>query len=656
MSDITIPGISSRRGMDTARMVDDLMEIERIPVRRLERDVERFEIQRRTWQDLGRNLTDLRDAARTLYGIDNPFRNRLGRSSDSAVLTVSASRQAREGSTEITVLQTAGRDRFASPPVDRDYRVPAGVYSFTLGETTRSFRYGGGPLPDFIEQVNGRVSDVVRASIVPDTSRTRRIVFEGQGEGAAARLSFGEAALDLAEEIGLLAPPRPEKSLSLLDREALRLEPGEEQTLRLDQPFVIESGMVLQFEARTEDLPREPWEAPPVPPGPELPRPGSVTLQDVTVQDEIFDLDLPSIAPPEPPARVEDNRAITMFGAGRESELPAVPETERFETVTIPAERLLREADAFLLANRNTDRALEIRNIRILDPDAREGHVPTQAIETARDARILYSGIEVTRPANAIDDLIPGVTLNLRRASPEPVRVDIEPDREGAKDAIINFVGFYNQAVRDVNIYTRTDRALIDQVEYFTAEERERMEERLGIFQGETTLNQLRSRMQTIMMDSYGGADDTLRLLAQIGISSNAAGGGSLDLSRMRGYMEINEATLDRALDSNFTALGRLFGRDTTGDLIMDTGAAVAMERYITPYVRTGGIIAGRSSGLDTRIGQTETRIDRYNERLETTEQRLRREFGRMEGALEQMEEQTRSLDNLPGINSRPNR
>lgn len=650
MSDITIPGISSRRGMDTTKMVEDLMEIERIPVRRLERDVEAYEIQRRTWQDLGRNLSDLRDAARTLYGIDNPFRNRTGRADEPSVVSVSATRQAREGSEEITVLQTAGRDRFASPSIARDFRVQAGVYEFTLGDTTRSFRYSGGTLQDFADQVNRRVADVVRVNVVPDTRTTQRIVFEGQGEGAEARLSFGGAARELVQEIGLLSPPRPDHSTGILDDQPLRLEPGQEETIPLPRPFAIEPGMVLQYEARTEEIPREPWEPPPAPPGPELPSPGSVTLEGITIQDEIFELDLPRYESPEPPEIVEDNRAMTLIGDGRRVDLPPVPERDSFETVTIQADLLPRNAESFAFANRNTDRILEIRNVRILDPDARDGATPVHAIETARDARILYSGLEITRPTNAIDDLIPGVTLNLRRASPDPVRIDVEPDRETAKDAIINFVGFYNQAVRDINIYTRTDRALIDQVDYFSPEERERMESRLGIFQGETTLNQLRSRMQTIMMEAYGGADDPLRLLAELGISSNASGGGALDLSRMRGYMEINEATLDRALESNFAAVGRLFGRDTTGDLIMDSGAAVAMERFITPYVRTGGIIAGRSSGLDSRISQTETRIDRYNDRLETTEQRLRREFGRMEGALDQLEDQSRSLDNLPGI------
>ena len=633
-------------------MVEDLMEVERRPVRRLERDVETYETQRRTWQDLGRNLTALRDASRALYGFDTPFRNRIGEVSNPAALSVAVSRQAEEGSEEITILQTAGRDRFASAQVERDFRVEPGLYEFTLGDLTRSFRFGGGTLREFADQINSRIPDVVRASIVPNTSTTRTLVLEGRREGAEAQLSFGQASLDLAERIGLIAPPEPDQSLSLLMETPLRLEPQQEETLRLDTRFNVQPGMVLQFEARMEEIPREEWVPPPIPPGPEFPERGGVTLEDVTVMNELFDLDLPEPPSPEPPEVIEDNRAVTISGDGRQVELPPLPESGRFQRVTVEADQLPGTAEEFQFLNRNTYRALEIRNIRLFDPSVREGATPMNALESARDARLLYSGVEITRPTNEVDDLIPGVTLNLRRAAPDPIRIDVMPDREASKDAVINFVGNYNQVVRDINIYTRNDPAIIDQVDYFTPEERERMEERLGIFQGESLLNQLRSRLQTIMMDSYGGSDDTLRLLAQIGISSSASRGGGVDVSRMRGYMEINEATLDRALDADVNAVGRLFGRDTTGDLTMDTGAAVAMERYVTPYVRTGGIIAGRSSGLDTRIGQTESRIERYNERLEGTEERLRSEFGRMEAAIDQLEEQSRSLDNLPGINS----
>lgn len=652
MSDISIPGISNNRGMDTARMVDDLMEVERIPLRRIERDVEQFQLQRETWQSMGRTLSGLRDAARRLYGFENPFRDRLAQSSNTQILTATASRQAPEGMTEISVLQTAGRDRLASNSLPRDTRVAPGNYTFTLGEMTRSFRFGGGTLDEFSEQVNRRVGDVVRTVVVPDTSSTRIIIFEGQGEGSGARLSFGDASEALMERIGVMAPARPERSVALLQDEVIRLEPGQQETLSLDQPFRVDPEMVLRFEARTIESPREPWTPPPTPPGPALPERGTTSFGGVTIRDEVPSLDLPEIPRPEPPPLVEDNRAVTIAGGGDTQLLPEVPRDEEFRTVTVPARDLISQAEQFQFNNRNTDRTLEIRNISIVDPEHRGDSQPANALETARDARILYSGIEITRSSNQVDDLIPGVTLTLRRPSPDPVEIEVSPNREAAKEAIIEFVGYYNQVVRDINIYTRNDRSIVDQIDYFTDAERETMEARLGIFQGDSSLNQLRTRMQTILMNPYPTGDDSgLRLLAQIGVSSNASGlGGGVDTSRMRGYMEINEAQLDRVLEEDFAAVGRLFGQDTDGDLVVDSGAALAMEQFTTSYVQTGGIIASRSNSLNTRIDQAETRIGRINEQLERTEQRLRVEFGRMDGALQQLQEQSRSLDNLQGL------
>ena len=655
MSDISIPGISGNSGMNTSRMIDDLMEVERRPVRRMETRVETYESQQNAWRSMGRALGRLRDTSRTMYGFENPFRDRLADVSNPSVLTANASRQAREGIEELTVLQTAGSDRFASAPLDRDYRVPAGQYEFSVGDDTRSLRFGGGSLQDFVDDVNRRAEDVVRLSLVPDTPQTRVLIIEGQEEGAEATLSFGGAAAALMEETGVMAPARPDRRVNLLEGDGLRLAPGQDEDLPLGRRFVVDPGMVLRFEARTIDIPRQPWTPPKTPPGPDLPEAGGVTIQDITIQNEQLGFDLPEPPPAEPPERVDDNRALTMLGpGGAESLLPALPEAESYQSVEIPASQLMSSITGFSLTNRNTDRALEIRNLEILDPNQRGGGSPRNALDTARDARIRYNGIEITRSTNDIDDLIPGVTVTLRRPSDEPVEIDVQPDRETAKDAIIEMVGFYNQVIRDINIYTRNEQGLIDQIEYFDEAERETMQERLGIFQGDSALNQLRSRMQTIMMNAYEtGPDSPLRMLAEIGISTNASGStGSVDATRLRGYLEINESQLDDALARDFEAVGRLFGTDTDGDLVVDRGVAVALEQYLSPYVRTGGIVASRTDSLDTQIDQTEDRITRYNERLEDYEQELRNDFGRMEGMMEQLEESSRALDRLGGPSS----
>ncbi len=635
--------------MDTSKMVDDLMEVERIPVRRMERQVETYETQRQTWQSLSRQVGRLRDTARSLYGFENPFRDRIASSSNESIIRATATRQASEGLDEVTVLQTAGRDRFASHPLATDYRVPSGKYDFSVGEESRSFRFTGGSLRDFASEINRRMEGIVKATVVPNTSTSSVIIFEGQREGAEAQLNFGEDAVSFMEEIGVLTQPRPEKSISLLHDETLLLEPGSSEQLRLPAPFDIEEGMVLRFQARSENLEREEWTPPDAPPGVEPDTPGETTLKDVTVRNELLGFDLPEPEVPQPPPFREDNQAMSILGGGTEQALPALPTSDSFTKVEIPASELLTRTTGFTFQNRNTHRNLEVRNIEILDPNIRSGSVPVNALETARDARLEYSGVEIQRNSNEIDDLIPGVTLSLRRSSPEPVEIDVQPDRERGKEKIIEFIGYYNQVIRDINIYTRTEQTLIDQIEYFSESERETMEERLGIFQGDSSLNQLRNRMQTIMMNPYDtGPEGSFRLLSQIGISTNASGAGSgYDASRLRGYLEINESVLDDALARDFQSAGLLFGRDSDGDLSVDSGAAVALEQFVTPYVRTGGIIAGRTDGINTRIDQTQNRITRYNDRLEDYEQQLRIDFGRMEGMMQQLEESSQALDRL---------
>ena len=405
--------------------------------------------------------------------------------------------------------------------------------------------------------------------------------------------------------------------------------------------------MVLRFEARIQELDKDI----PLPINQRLPQAGDVRYKGITIQNEGSDFHVP---PSTSVQEVFDNKVFTVNGISESRLLDALPDSPAFQMVEVASEQLPSSITSFLFDNKNTGRAVEIRNISIINPKMRGDHAPQQALSTARDARILYKGVEVQRNSNTIDDLIPGVTLTLHREDEAAVEIAVQPNRENAKNAIIGLIGFYNQVIRDINIYTRNDATLIDQIEYFSEEERETMRERLGILQGDSSLNQLRSRMQNIMANSYNtGVDSPYRILAQIGISTNANGAASgVDTTRLRGYLEINEAELDEALATNFEATARLFGNDSDNDLIADTGAAVTLTQFITPYVQTGGIISNRTTSLSGRIQNTETQIGRYNEKLEDYEQNLRNEFGQMEGALQQLQENSRAFDNLGNTNN----
>ena len=132
MSDINIPGVSSR--FNTDKMIERLMEVERIPLTRLEDQLAVYKNQKTYWQDINRSITRVRDTARNLYSFQNPFLNRKAFSSDPGALSATADRTAVEEKKELRIIQVAAADRFLSGSLPRDFRVLEGDYKFTIGE------------------------------------------------------------------------------------------------------------------------------------------------------------------------------------------------------------------------------------------------------------------------------------------------------------------------------------------------------------------------------------------------------------------------------------------------------------------------------------------------------------------------------------------
>ncbi len=302
------------------------------------------------------------------------------------------------------------------------------------------------------------------------------------------------------------------------------------------------------------------------------------------------------------------------------------------------------------IKNANTHREIRLQEVVIFDPDARGDYTPVNPIETASDALVELDGIEARRSSNTIDDLLPGVVLNLHKPSDSPVEISIEPDKELIKNTIIEFVGYYDELIADLNILTGRSEDIVDEITYLTDEQREDALGMLGLLQGDITLMQLKSRLQTIVMNPYEtSAGRGLALLDQIGISTNAVGSrtGSLNRSRLRGYLEIDEEALDQAIQSNLPAVKELFGRDTDADLVVDSGVAFELDSYIRPYVETGGLISTRIDTIDGRIARTSNRIETEQEKLDRKEQEYRRQFATMEASLNSLEQSSQQIENF---------
>ncbi|MDR2552477.1 MAG: flagellar filament capping protein FliD [Treponema sp.] len=662
MSDIYVPGIRSR--LNTGGIVEDLMKVERIPRDRAEKQIETLQTEKGYWQEIGRRITTLRESSRSLYSFQNPFSERVALSSDESVLTAIATRQAIEQERTFTVKQVAKADRFLSNPLDASYKVPAGIYGFTVGNDEISINYRGGSLKDFAEILSRRGRGKIQASVLTVEQGTQSLLVESLLTGSENRLGFSGAAEPLARSLGIgEKPPKLPQAASLPDKAVLREEvltlgAGKQASIGLNEnarALSAEKGVVLRFETSTRVNPQE-AAGDDRPPGPGLPQSGSISYGGITIENDSSSVPVPEWVPSSRPVRVDDPAMLSLrFTDGSTAALPVVQDSTGF----IPGQISLDEfgggkaVASMELVNNNTHRDLFIRNVSILNPSTppEQDFKPQNALSSAQDAIVVMDGIEVKRPGNDISDLIPGVTLTARSPSDKPVSLKVEPDRETVKEAIITMVGNYNRLMAELNVITRNDERVVRELSYLSAEEQGEMLKRMGTFSGDSMLNQFKNGLQRAVTSPYPTQEEQeLSMLAQIGIGTDVRRSGAsagYDPSRLRGYLEIDEKVLDEALRIKLPAIQQLFGSDTDGDLIVDTGIGHAVETLSKPYVETGGVVALKTGTLDSRIDQEQRRIATLDRQLEAKEASLKRQYGNMESAYNRMEKMGTSLDNF---------
>ncbi|MDR2211110.1 MAG: flagellar filament capping protein FliD [Spirochaetaceae bacterium] len=660
MSDIYIPGVKSRLNTDT--IIEELMKVERIPRERSERQIETLETEKGYWQEMGRRIGSLRESARSLFSFQNPFNDRIARSSDESVLSGAATRQAVEQERSFIVKQVAKADRFLSDPLDPSYRVKAGNYTFKVGSDEITLNYRGGTLNDFAEVLNRRGRGKIQAGVLSVESGTKSLLIESLVTGAENRLSFSGAAEELVHSLGIGRRAQETPESSLPDRAAvsdgpLTVEAGKTAAIefpRTAQELSAREGMILSFETSTKVTPPAGGEAPAAPQGPLIPGAGSVSYGGITVENDSSSVSLPEWTPPPVPVRVDDPQMLFLrFTDGSSASLPVVKDSSGFVTGSVKLDELGpgKTVGSLEIVNHNTHRDLSIRNVSVYNPAPPPEFRADNAISTAQDAIIVMEGIEIKRPSNDISDLIPGVTVTAKSPSDKPVTLAIEPDREGVKDSIIALVGNYNRLMAELNVLTRNDDRIVQELDYMTAEEQTELRNRLGTFSGDSMLNQFKNRLQRAVTNPYPvQVEETSMLLAQIGIGTDVRRAGAstgYDPARLRGYLEIDEKVLDAALQRDIRSIQQLFGLDTDGDLIVDSGVAHSLDTITKPYVETGGVISLKTGTIDSRIDQEKRRVATLDRQLEAKEDALKRQYGRMESAYSRMEKMGTSLDNF---------
>ncbi len=678
---LSIPGVSDK--YKTNDLVESLMEVERLPLKREESNLEKYQGQQNVWRDVNQKVTALKESVKDLYSFENPFNSKNTESSDAAAITADADRDADLGEFKIEVIQEATTDRFLSGNIDKNYKVEAGQYVFGVGDKTISFNWKGGKLSDFVKALNKRGTDLVKASVIGVSKKNSALLIESLKEGAENKLVFKDKALEFAKAIDMVGDAKLETTSLSSSLQEYSVPTTSDTVVQEKMPALSKSG--VSMENGKISIPARNAIEIPITAGlndsgrqmleftfkaeesvditenynnslltPDLPEAGSVTFGGITVYNEKSDASLDSLLVQEetvPLQPIDDTNYLAIRNKDG-TEIPVDISTFPVDedgnvTVSLSLDDY-PDAEGLVVRNSSTGKALTMSVPQSFDAAQSRGFNPNHAVSEAGDAVLKYEGITITRSSNDIDDVVPEVTLHVHNKTEKAATITVSSDKESVKNALITFVGNYNQVVAEINILTSNKPEVITELDYLSSEEQEKAKERLGMFQGDFTLTNGKNTMQRIIAASYPHSEFAeITMLNQIGISTNASTNStSYSASRLRGYLEIDEKKLDSAIDNNLEDIKKLFGFDKDGDLIADDGIAYLLDKQATSWTQSGGIIASKMNTLSTQIENSNKKISELQTQLDRTETNLKTKYSNMEGTLNNLESQQKSLQN----------
>lgn len=677
MAGINIPGVTNQ--YNTNETVEKLMQIERIPLTREQKTLDSYKAQQDAWRSVNRKMTELRDSVKTLYSFDNPFNNKITSSTEEYAITADATRKATYESFKVDVIQPATADRFLTSELDSDTKVPAGTYTYKINDKSITMRWKGGSLQDFSNALNRRGGELLKTRVIGASKGKKTLSIESQKTGSENRLTFEDDAKTFAESSGMIIRVKPktiEFGTNRNDYRNIQPETPEQErlpqisaanlkisgenvvvpprggyALSIPETVLGTPGTHIQFAIKKQDatditVALNKQESRPV-----FPDSGTATFKDVTIRNAPIDASLP----PEPEKKIKPLDPIStsdvLFvkmkdGSEKHISTPGLLSGE--ETKIDISLNDYKNIDSLVIKNRNTGISLSVTSVSALNPSENRGFVPQHAISSADDAIIKYEGITIRRPTNTIDDVVPEVTLNVFDKTEKTATIAVKPDVESAKEALITFVGKYNQSLAEINILSQNKPEIVEELDYLSSDEKKEKQEKLGMFSTDSSLTSLKSALQTAASANYKFDEDAkITMLSQIGIATNATNYSGYTPSKLRGYLEIDEKKLDSELEKHLDDVRNIFGYDSDGDLIIDSGIGYKLDKQLTAYVQSGGVFAMKTSSLDARIKSSEQKIARLETQMDDKEAELRTKYGQMEGALNSLESQQNTIKNF---------
>jgi flagellar hook-associated protein 2 len=264
-----------------------------------------------------------------------------------------------------------------------------------------------------------------------------------------------------------------------------------------------------------------------------------------------------------------------------------------------------------------TDKSVEYPRVYMLDGDQ---DMFFESENPAKNGSIKVDGFEFEISDNMLKDVIPGVTLDLKSASPgKAVNITVKEDQEVVSGKIKTFVDGINGVLQFVQAQNKLDKST----------------DTTKTLGGDSLLRSVEQRLRQIVQNPQYGVKSQVTSLNQLGIAFNRS--GTLDFDQKR---------FNNALSSNPEGVQAFLIGDG-----FSTGFISSMKREIGNLLNPSyGPITNRSRGLKEKVDQFDVRIADKERQLVKKEEILRNKFSRLEETMSKIKGQGGAIASM-GLN-----
>ena len=267
-----------------------------------------------------------------------------------------------------------------------------------------------------------------------------------------------------------------------------------------------------------------------------------------------------------------------------------------------------------------------------------------EELSAAQDAVVFFGAedpakaVLLTSTTNTLDNVVEGVTIDLKNASDEAVEVVVQRNTGAIEEAVNAFVEAFNGVI--------TTMAQFDKYDEET--------ERRGALLGDNTVSNVRRSLYRAIQGRPQDVDGQFQFLFQVGVRIGEGAQLEFDRDKFR-----------QALETDFENVSELFAAfeqaprepievapgafvQPDEDTYNQLGVGEQIKLLIGNFTNSiDGVLKRKDDNLLDQIRLQESRIERFDIQLERRRAQLESQFVAMEQALAQLQNQQNALGQL---------